>query len=132
MVRYLDNRENHPRNRTITHGVDTSIFYRKNDLNKTRNEIRKMYNVKDSDILMINIGAMTTNKGILLILEALHNLVNKMKKTHFKLMLKGSGDLYMCQQFLESYFIQFKQRGIMSQEDIDNVYNHIIFILMYI
>ena len=127
MIRYLDNREHHPRNRTITHGVDTSIFYRKNDLNKTRNEIRKLYNVKDTDILMINIGAMTTNKGILLILEALHNLVNKMKKTRFKLMLKGSGDLYMCQQFLESYFVQFKQRGIMSQADIDNLYNYIIF-----
>lgn len=126
MIPYLNNNEESPRNRIITHGVDTSIFYRhKNNLK--RNEIRKMYNVKDSDILMINIGAMTTNKGILLILEALHNLVNKLKKTQYKLLLKGSGDLYMCKEFLEAYFIQFRQKGTMTQEQIDNLYKHIIF-----
>jgi glycosyltransferase involved in cell wall biosynthesis len=126
MIQYLDNNEDSPRNRIITHGVDSSIFY-KHSNNTKRNEIRKMYNVKDSDILLINIGAMTTNKGILLILEALHNLVNKLKKTQYKLLLKGSGDLYMCKEFLEAYFVQFKQKGIMNQEQIDNLYKHIIF-----
>lgn len=126
MIPYLNNNEDSPRNRIITHGVDTSIFY-KHTNNTKRNEIRKMYNVKDSDILMINIGAMTTNKGILLILEALHNLVNKLKKTQYKLLLKGSGDLYMCKEFLEAYFVQFKQKGTMTQEQIDNLYKHIIF-----
>ena len=126
MIRYLDNTENHPRNRIITHGVDTSIFYKHTD-DKVRKEIRKTYNVKDSDILMMNIGAMTTNKGILLTLEALHNLVNKLKKTQYKLLLKGSGDLYQCKEFLETYFVQFKQRNVMTQNDIDNLYNHIIF-----
>lgn len=126
MIRYLENVENSPRNRIVTHGVDTSIFYKHKD-SKKRAEIRKMYNVKDTDILMINIGAMTTNKGILLTLEALHNLVNKLKKTHYKLLLKGSGDLYMCKEFLETYFVQFQQRGVMTQQEIDNLYNHIIF-----
>ena len=32
---------------------------------------------------MINIGAMTTNKGILLILESLHILVNKMSRKNY-------------------------------------------------
>ena len=126
MIRYLDNVEQSPRNRIITHGVDTSIFYKHKD-NSIRKEIRKTYNVKDSDILLMNIGAMTTNKGILLILEALHKLVNKLKKTQYKLLLKGSGDLYQCKEFLETYFAQFKQKGVMSQSDIDNLYNHIIF-----
>jgi glycosyltransferase involved in cell wall biosynthesis len=126
MIRYLDNTENHPRNRIITHGVDTSIFYKHNNDN-IRKEIRQMYNIKDTDILMINIGAMTTNKGILLILEVLHLLVNKLNKTHYKLLLKGTGDLYMCKEFLESYFTQFKRNGTMTQNDIDNLYNNIIF-----
>lgn len=111
------------RNRIITHGVDTSVF--KYD-NSERQKIRKMYNIKDTDILMINIGAMTTNKGILLILESLHILVNKMQKTNYKLMLKGSGDLYMCQQFLESYFEQFKNQNKMSVLEIDNLLNNYI------
>lgn len=115
------------RNRTITHGVDNSIFF-KSENDKIRNEIRRFYKIKETDILMINIGAMTTNKGILLILEALNILVNKMGKTEYKLMLKGSGDLYMCQQFVENYFLQFKQKNIMTEDEINNlVNNHIIF-----
>ena len=126
MIRYLDNTENSPRNRIITHGVDTTIFY-KHSNDTVRKEIRKTYNVKDTDILLINIGAMTTNKGILLTLEALHKLVNKLKKSQYKLLLKGSGDLYQCKEFLEAYFTQFKQKGVMTQAEIDNLYNHIIF-----
>lgn len=126
MIRYLSNTEQHPRNRVITHGVDSTIFY-KHDDDTIRKNIRKLYNIKDTDILMINIGAMTTNKGILLILEALNTLVNKLHKTQYKLLLKGTGDLYMCKEFLESYFVQFKRNGIMTQEEIDNLYNYIIF-----
>ncbi len=125
MIRFLENVENSPRNRIITHGVDTSIF-RKNSFN--RNSIRKQYKIKDTDILLINSGAMTTNKGILLIIELLNILVNKMGKTEFKLMLKGSGDLYKCKEFLESYFEQFKQNGKITESEIDNLLdNHIIF-----
>lgn len=126
MIRYLENMEHSYRNRIVTHGVDTTIFY-KHKSDKVRKEIRKNYNVKDTDILLLNIGAMTTNKGILLILEALHKLVNKMKKTQYKLLLKGSGDLYQCKEFLELYFKQFRERGVMTQEEVDNLYNHIIF-----
>lgn len=122
MLRYIEDQK---RNRVITHGVDTKIF--KKDTTQRQN-IRNLYNIKDTDILMINIGAMTTNKGILLILESLHILVNKMHKSNYKLMLKGSGDLYMCQHFLESYFEQFKQSGKMTQLEIDNLLsNYIIF-----
>lgn len=126
MIPYLDNTTHSSRNRIITHGVDTTIFY-KHSTDTVRKEIRKTYNVKDSDILLINIGAMTTNKGILLTLEALHRLVNNFKKTHYKLLLKGSGDLYQCKDFLESYFLKFKEQGIMTQSEIDNLYNNIIF-----
>lgn len=130
MIDYLNNNETSPRNKIITHGVDTSIF-KKHKTNTVRNEIRKKYNIKDTDILMINIGAMTTNKGILLILEVLNELVNKSidkNKKVFKLILKGSGELYQCKTFLNMYFDEFKQNGKMTQFEIDNLLiNHIIF-----
>jgi glycosyltransferase involved in cell wall biosynthesis len=122
MDSYLTNKS---RNRIITHGVDTSIFKK---VYETRNTIRKRYNIKDSDILMLNIGAMTTNKGILLVFESLNILVNKMKKKEYKLMLKGSQDLYTCKEFLNQYFENFKNNSLMTIEEINNLLdNHIIF-----
>ena len=103
----------------------TSIFYKHPD-NTVRNSIRKMYNIKEDDILMINIGAMTTNKGILLVIESLHILVNKMGKKEYKLMLKGSDDLYQCQLFLENYFENFKRNNVMTQSEIDNLLKKIL------
>lgn len=135
MIEYLDNKETSPRNRIITHGVDTSIFKRHTN-NLIRNQIREKYKIKQDEILMINIGAMTTNKGILLILECLNTLVHRMPKLIegesprkiFKLMLKGSGELYKCKDFLNIYFDEFKKNGKMTSEEIDNLLeNHIIF-----
>lgn len=127
MIEYLNNNETSPRNRIITHGVDTSIFKKLVDPT-IRNQIREKYNVKDTDILMINIGAMTTNKGILLLLECLNILVNRQLKKEYKLMLKGSGELYKCKDFLNIYFDEFKKNGKMTELEIDNLLeNHIIF-----
>jgi len=127
MIEYLDNKETSPRNKIITHGVDTSIFKKHSD-STIRNQIRERYKVKQDEILMINIGAMTTNKGILLILECLNKLVNRQLKKEYKLMLKGSGELYKCKDFLNMYFDEFKKNGKMTSEEIDNLLeNHIIF-----
>jgi glycosyltransferase involved in cell wall biosynthesis len=127
MIEYLSNNETSPRNKIITHGVDTSIFKRLDDPT-IRNQIREKYKIKQNEILMINIGAMTTNKGILLILECLNILVNRQFKKEYKLMLKGSGELYQCKTFLNMYFDEFKKNGKMTSEEIDNLLeNHIIF-----
>ena len=131
MIPYLNNEESSPRNRVITHGVDTTIF-KKHTNHQIRNQIRDKYKVKDTDILMINIGAMTTNKGIKILLEVLNSLVknqdNLLSKKVFKLMLKGSGDLYQCSEFLNIYFEEFKKNGTMTESEINNLLsNHIIF-----
>lgn len=113
------------RNRIITHGVDPEIF--KFDVSSRKN-IRNFYNVKDSDILLINIGAMTKNKGIILILSCLHHLVNVMGKTHYKLLLKGTGDLYQTKRFLEIYFEELQSINVLNKQDMNNLLtNHIIF-----
>jgi glycosyltransferase involved in cell wall biosynthesis len=115
------------RNRVITHGVDSSIFHKLTDTRR-RQIIRNMYKVSESDILLISTGAMTENKGILLILQALHFLVNRFNKKNFKLLLKGTGDLYQSKQFLEIYFEKLVNAGVLNSEEMESLYqNHIIF-----
>jgi glycosyltransferase involved in cell wall biosynthesis len=113
------------KNRIITHGVDGTVFY-KND--SSRESIRNFYKVKGDEILLMNIGAMTQNKGMFLILQALNILVNHLGKTHYKLLLKGTGDLYQSKSFLEIYFAELKKAGVLDDEKMDNLLkNHIIF-----
>lgn len=115
------------KNKVITHGVDASIFYLQKTGSK-REEVRKFYGVKDTDILMINIGAMTGNKGIILILEALHQLVNVKSKKNFKVLFKGTGDLYTSKQFLQSYIDGLLNNNVFTKQDADHLMqNHIIF-----
>jgi glycosyltransferase involved in cell wall biosynthesis len=102
------------RNRIITHGVDTDVF--KYD-NSNRRSIRDFYKVKDNDILMINIGSMTKNKGMLYILQCLNVLVNKCGKKNFKLLLKGTGDLYQSKAFLEIYFEELQRSNVMTKDE---------------
>ena len=98
MIPYLDDKK---RNRIISHGVDTSIFYRHSN-DSIRRQIRRKYDILDNEILLINVGAMTMNKGIFLILEALYQLVI-IQKLPFKLLLKGMTDLYKSREFVDAY-----------------------------
>ena len=115
-----------PRNKIISHGVDTSLFYKESL--SIRNLTRKHYNIKDDDILLLNMGAMTKNKGIMYILQIMNILVNKMNKKHFKLLLKGTSDLYQTKQFLESYFEELQKENIISKDEMNYLLtNNIIF-----
>lgn len=115
------------KNVIITHGVDGSIFY-KRDENLGRKTIRDFYKVKDNEILLMNIGAMTQNKGMFLILQTLNILVNGLNKNHYKLLLKGTGDLYESKKFIEIYFNELKKAGVLDDKKMDNLLqNHIIF-----
>ena len=123
MTRYL---ETDNRNRVIPHGIDTSIFYKYPDDN-IRNKTRQELNVKDSDILLINIGAMTSNKGILLILRALHILVNIHTQHQYKLLLKGVTDIYNSPSLIQSYFSDLVKSEVMTDNHVEYLLkNHII------
>ena len=52
MVGYLEDKK---RDRIISHGVDTSIFYRHSN-DSIRRQIRRKYGIRDTDILLINIA----------------------------------------------------------------------------
>jgi glycosyltransferase involved in cell wall biosynthesis len=113
------------KNRVITHGVDTKVF--KYDVSR-RKRLREFYKVKDSDILMINIGSMTKNKGMLYILQVLNVLVNRIGRKNYKLLLKGTGDLYQSKVFLELYFEELRQANAISVDEMNILLkDHIIF-----
>lgn len=115
------------KNRIITHGVDNTIFKRLDDTR--RKKIRGVYGVKDDEILLMNIGAMTGNKGILLILQALNFIVNKLNKRNYKILLKGTGDLYQSKEFLEMYFEEMQRNSVLTKDEMNNLLtNHIIFV----
>ena len=48
-----------------------------------------------------------------LILQSLNILVNHLGKKHYKLLLKGTGDLYQSKSFLEIYFAELKKAGVL-------------------
>ena len=111
------------RNKMITHGVDTSIFYP--DTSK-RSFLRSKWNVSDDDILLMNLGSLTGNKGISLIIQVLNIFVNRLKRTNYKLLLKGIKELYHSKQMFDNYFMEL--RNTILPEEMSVLMNHIIFL----
>ena len=87
------------RNRLIPHGADVSIF--KPISNTIRQAIRASLGVSNDTILLGMFGSMTQNKGIHILLKALYDIVIIKGKTNYKLLLKGSNNLYESQQKVE-------------------------------
>lgn len=109
------------KNKIITHGVDTSIFY-KDDV--SRKKVRNQYSVLDSEILLMNIGAMSSNKGIVFILLALIVLVRNGFK-NVKLFIKGIANLYQTTTALQECFAKLETHS--SKEECEYIMkNHLV------
>jgi glycosyltransferase involved in cell wall biosynthesis len=106
------------RNRTITHGVSTKIFYK--DINE-RISLRKQFGFSDDDIVILNMGAFTPNKGVLSLFEAIYNLVIVLKQPQYKLVLKGLKDLYQFHEFLNMYVNSLS--SAVTIEVVQNLFN---------
>lgn len=115
------------RNFCISHGVDTSIFKRNIS---NRQIIRNKYNICKDDIVLLNIGSMTGNKGIDLLLMALFHLVEH-NSTKWKLFLKGTSDLYSSRDFVSNSLniVKHYARDEEVKTRFDNfIKKHVIFI----
>ena len=80
----------------VPHGVDIGIF------KPLPEEKRKLFRKKlgwDKEIVLLNIGAMTGNKGLYILLKAFAVIASKYKKV--KLVLKGLDAFYNSRQFLK-------------------------------
>lgn len=74
----------------VPHGVDKDIFNIVTD--EKKNEVRKKLKIDKEDIVLTNIGAMTQNKGIEVLVAAYGILKKKYK--NLKLILKDQSNLY--------------------------------------
>ena len=74
----------------IPHGVDKNTF----DIisNEEKKIIREKYKINDEDFVLTNIGAMTKNKGVEVLIAAYGILKKKIK--NLKLILKDQSNLY--------------------------------------
>ena len=100
------------RNVTISHGIDDSVYFQRF---KHRQAIRAKYGVDDTDVLLVNMGGMTGNKGIKEILCAMNLLSSRADSAsrdgvgrRFKLLLKSISDLYLCVESLKGYTKDFE------------------------
>tara|TARA_B100000212_G_scaffold217498_1_gene164710 strand:+ start:499 stop:1635 length:1137 start_codon:yes stop_codon:yes gene_type:complete len=76
--------------KVIPHGIEPSAFYKSDYID--RSLTRKMLNVKSDDFLLLNLGALTDNKGVDLLLAAYISL--KPKHSNLRLLIKDSSNLY--------------------------------------
>jgi glycosyltransferase involved in cell wall biosynthesis len=74
----------------IPHGVEQSIFHGVNQ--RQREFERKQLDIPPDAYLFLNLGAMTANKGVKLLIQAFGNL--RLKYPHIRLMLKDNRNLY--------------------------------------
>ena len=91
----------------VPHGIEPKRFFYDIDIRKY---YRKKLNLLDSDFVLCNVGSMTGNKGIDLILKAFVNL----KKIHknLKLILKDQSNLYQIKSNI--HFREINDKEIMD------------------
>ncbi len=74
----------------IPHGVDISLFKKISE--EEEKLVKKKYQIKDDEFILTNIGAMTQNKGVEVLIAAYGIL--KKKNKNLKLILKDQSNLY--------------------------------------
>ena len=77
----------------VPHGIDPKVYFPPNQ--ETKNQLKTNLGLNKNDFLCVNMGSMTWNKGIDLIIEAF--LILKSKYMHIKLLLKDQSNLYGIQ-----------------------------------
>lgn len=113
------------RNIVISHGIDPKIFRR--DHSK-REQIRNFYHIAQDEILLFHLGALTPNKGIHYILQALY-ILNKRQPKKYKLLIKASGFLYDSKKFIDHIINGLVSSSLISEHDMTALVNdNIVFI----
>lgn len=93
----------------IPHGVDVNKFYPM--IASERKDFRESYDIPHDAFVFLNVGAMTGNKNVKLILKCFYKLSLLNKDVY--LILKGIGDLYACGKFVNAALQELcKERSI--------------------
>ena len=113
----------------IPHGVDVTKFYpiaHEEEREERRKKFRNEFQIPLDAFVFLNVGAMTGNKNIKLMLKALYRL--SMWKDNVFLVLKGIGDLYTCEKNITEAIISLISEGIISTKQWKEVSKKVIFI----
>ena len=89
----------------VPHGVDTATFRPMPDL---RHQVRSRLGLADDDFVFLSVGAMTSNKGVDLLLRAFSEVSRKFP--HARLVLKGMDPLYNSMNFLAPSIVRIPSR----------------------
>lgn len=103
-------------------GIDEKIFFF-NDVN--RKNIRRIHNVMDDEILLIQTGKLSSEKGVQLIPEILKN-INIDILTKIKILFVGDGDSIFLDEYLHKPLrdISFQSYEIIGFVDYKNLSNY--------
>ena len=109
------------RNRIISHGVNTDIFYYDP---VARNKLRRTLNIKENQILLLNLGAYKSLQNILPVFNV---IIHKLKLDHYRLLIKNINDLYLTNEKVDP-MKNILCPNMISFEEYDNLFkNYIIF-----
>jgi len=96
----------------VPHGVDLDKFHPLDD--GSRERFRKEYDIPESAFVFLNVGAMTGNKNVRLILKSFYRTC--MLRNDVYLVLKGIGDLYSCHKNLNDTLLQLVADGSVTKK----------------
>lgn len=97
--------------KVVPHGVDVKKFY-PDELGRAT--LRTALGISPSDVVFLNVGAMTGNKNIPSIIQAFYELCQK--KPNVRLLLKGINSLYDCERAVYQQLSMMFRVGKMTPE----------------
>lgn len=107
----------------VPHGVDTSKFY------PTNSSLRDTLNIPTDAFVFLTVGAMTENKNIKGLIKSFYNIMISFPELpKIYLILKGIGNLYNCQTFINDACKILLNTGVIDKNKWKNVKKNIIFI----
>ena len=95
----------------VPHGVDITKFFPDPD---ARNLMRSRINASRTDVVFLNIGAMTGNKNIIHLIKSFYDLCVDGKHDNVRLILKGINSMYNCERQIGSYVSHLVEHGWMD------------------
>lgn len=104
----------------IPHGVDTNKYF------PTDNNLRNDLGISKDATVYLNIGAMTANKGIALLIKSFYNITFVNDNSY--LILKGLGDIYTSKEYVDKAIESLKSANLVDLKRWANVEKKIIFI----
>ena len=108
----------------VPHGTDVGK-YRPLPL-ETRNAFRKDYFIPEDAFVFLNVGAMTGNKNIRLIMKSFYKI--SMWRDDVYLILKGIGDLYACEAKILATLEQLIKDGSVNMKQWKKIQHRLVFI----